>query len=68
MVIAQAENFLSGVVNPEFAVCFDQGCTAQIERTEAIVEDVCLEDSATLAEESLSKAFAVGEVRGRESL
>jgi hypothetical protein len=64
-VIAKAENFFSVVIALEFAVVFDQGCAAQIERTQAVVDDVCLEDGATLAEESLTQAFAVSEVRGR---
>jgi hypothetical protein len=35
-IIAKAENFLSGIIGPEFAVVFDQGCPAQIERTQSL--------------------------------
>jgi len=60
-----AENFVSGL---EFAVGLDQGWAAKIERAEATVDDVGLEDGATLAEKCVTQAFAVCEVRGGKCL
>ncbi len=67
-VIAKAENFLSGAVDLKFAVGFDKGGANEIKRAEAVVDDIGLEDGATFAEECLTQAFAISEVRGREHL
>ncbi len=43
-VVSQAVDFLPGAVNPEFAVAFNEGGTAQIEGAKAVADDVCLQN------------------------
>ncbi len=43
-VVPQAVDFLPGAVDPEFAVALNEGGTAQVEGTKAVVNDVCLQN------------------------
>ena len=61
-VISEAENFLPGGGDSEFAIFLDEGRAAQVERTKAVFENVRLEDRATFAEKCLTHVFAVRQV------
>jgi hypothetical protein len=43
-VVPQAVDFFPGAVDPEFAVVFDEGGTAQVEKTQAVADNVCLQN------------------------
>ncbi len=43
-VVSETVDFLPGAVDPEFAVAFDEGGTAQIERSKAVADNVCLQN------------------------
>jgi len=65
-VVAQAVDFLPGAVNAKFAVLLDEGSTSEIQRSEAVIYNVCLQHGAALTEESFTKTFAVGQIgRGK---
>jgi hypothetical protein len=57
-VVAKAENLLSPVPNPELTIVLDESDAAQVEQSQAIIDDISLEDSAAFAEKGLSKSLA----------
>jgi len=61
-VVSETVNFLSGGGDFEFTVVLDESRAAQVERAEAVFDDVCLEDGATLAEKCFAHAFAVCQI------
>jgi len=62
-VISEAENFLPGGGDSEFAIILDEGRAAQVERTKAVFDNVRLEDGAAFAEKCLTHALAVRQIR-----
>ena len=56
-VVAKAKIFLFFVADLEFAVVLDKHGTAQVERPQAVVDDVGLQDRAALTEKGLAKTF-----------
>ena len=62
-VISEAENFLPGGGDSEFAIILDEGRAAQVERTKAVFHNVRLEDGAAFAEKCFTHALAVCQVR-----
>ena len=46
----------------------DEGGAPEIKRSEAVVNDVGLQDGAALTEKSYAKTFAVGQIRRGKSL
>ena len=58
-VVAKVVNFLPGTVNAEFAVCLDERGTTQVEGTQAVLNDVCLQHRSAVTEESAAQALAV---------
>ena len=58
-VVPEAVDFLPGGGDPELAIAFDERRAAMVERAKTVIDNVCLENRAALAEKWQNCAFTV---------
>ncbi len=67
-VVTEAEDFLLGAVNAEFAVCLDQCSAPKVKGAQAVLNDIGMKHGSSLAEKHFTQTFAVCQIRSGKSL